>query len=110
MTRSDFTSDDLWPRDFDRETEERLVRLVASGSLSPDVWRREGSDFFVAGLAMMMAATLPVDPGYRELAERLHPGMSEVPVFQRWLDQTPVSPSRFLPMLRYSADAPTSIV
>jgi len=33
------------------------------------------------------------------LAERLHPGASEVAVFERWLERSPVRPTRFLSLL-----------
>jgi len=37
---------------------------------------------------------------YLRLAESLHPGVSTPEVFALWLDQSPVRPSRFLPMVR----------
>ena len=54
----------------------------------------------MAGLAVMMAST----PGYDRrallaLAEQLHPGATEVAVFSRWLERSPVRPTRFLALL-----------
>ena len=40
-----------------------------------------------------------VDVVGHALAEVLHPGATEVPVFARWLKRSPLRPSRFLPML-----------
>jgi hypothetical protein len=55
----------------------------------------------MAGLAVMLAGA----PGHDrsallELAERLHPGATEPPVFARWLERSPVRPSRFLPAVK----------
>ena len=36
---------------------------------------------------------------YLQLAEALHPGATVPRVFQLWLDETPLPPSRFLPMV-----------
>ena len=36
---------------------------------------------------------------YLDLAEFLHPGITAPEVFSAWLAQSPVRPSRFLPML-----------
>jgi hypothetical protein len=36
---------------------------------------------------------------YLDLAETLHPGATEPRVFAKWLAETPLPPSRFLPML-----------
>jgi hypothetical protein len=35
---------------------------------------------------------------------RLHPGASEVAVFDRWLQRSPLRPSRFLPLLEVRLD------
>ena len=37
---------------------------------------------------------------YLRLAEVLHPGVSTPEVFALWLENSPVRPSRFLPMAR----------
>jgi hypothetical protein len=36
---------------------------------------------------------------FLSLAEQLHPGASEPAVFSRWLERSPVRPSRFLPLM-----------
>jgi len=58
----------------------------------------------VTGLAVMLASESDVKRRQSlELAERLHPGASEPVVFSRWLDASPVRPSRFLPLVRARA-------
>ncbi len=94
------TPDVRFPVRVDREFEERLLALCASGDLSPARWRHLGPDFFMAGLAVMVASA----PGFDrrallDLAERLHAGSAKVEVFAEWLERSPVRPSRFLPML-----------
>ena len=41
---------------------------------------------------------------YIELAETLHPGISQTEVFRLWLEATPIVVSRFLPLLRHRRD------
>jgi hypothetical protein len=54
----------------------------------------------MAGLAVMLASARGSDRrGLLALAERLHPGASEVAVFERWLERSPVRPTRFLSLL-----------
>jgi hypothetical protein len=94
------TPDGHFPSKVLRDYEEQLVGLVCSGSRDPDAWRALGPPFFMAGLAVMMAS----HTGARRndllaLAERLHPGISEPAVFALWLKDSPVRPSRFLPMV-----------
>lgn len=89
-----------FPAGIDREHEQRLLNLCASRSLDPDRWEQLGPGFFMAGLAVMLADT----PHFNRrsllaLAETLHPGATEPAVFARWLDASPLRPSRFLPML-----------
>jgi hypothetical protein len=87
---------------FGREREEPLLDLAASGETDPSVWHSHGDPFFMAGLAMMLASARGFDRRrYLELAEALHPGMSLPEVFELWLDRTPISPSRFLPLVRH---------
>src|SRR5438128_7054597 len=38
------------PKRFDRDYEDRLLDLAASGELDPDVWRAHGPGFFMGGL------------------------------------------------------------
>lgn len=88
------------PDQLTRQSEERLLELVASGSLDAAAWRREGPAFFMAGIAVMLASGSGVDrASLLELAERLHPGASTTEVFALWLRRSPLRPSRFLAML-----------
>jgi hypothetical protein len=89
-----------FPERMDREYEQRLLDLCASRTLSPDRWEQLGPRFFMAGLAVMLASTRNFDRrSLLALAEELHPGASEPPVFARWLKASPLRPSRFLRML-----------
>jgi hypothetical protein len=89
------------PQPFDREYEDRLLDLCASGSLDPEVWLKHGEGFFMGGLAVLLAGSRGFDRGaYLDLADQLYPEASSVEVFADWLEQTPVSLSRFLPMAR----------
>lgn len=86
---------------LDRQAEERLVNLAASRDLRPTRWKRAGDPRLLAGLATMLASQPEFDrTRLLTLAERLHPGMSHPEEFGRWLASCPVSPSRFLPMVR----------
>lgn len=89
-----------WPEAFSRDDEERLARFVAHGTLEPRAWLRQGPPYFMAGLATLVASL----PGYErrrylELAETLHTGITTPEVFEAWLRDGPVEPSRFVPML-----------
>ena len=92
----------LFPLQFDRALEERLLALCASGDVDPAHWRALGPGFFVGGLAALLSCTddLDADGRYAKLAEALHPGVSAVDTFRTWLHRSPVKASRFLPMLR----------
>jgi hypothetical protein len=94
------TPDGHFPAQLDRDYEEQLVELCATRHLDPARWAAAGPQFFVAGLAVMVASLSRTDRrGLLALAEQLHPGASEVAVFDRWLERSPVRPSRFLPLL-----------
>lgn len=94
------TADGLFPAKFDRDYEEQLLDLCASGEFTPARWRHHGPAFFMAGLAVMMASVPEFDRrSLLDLAEGLHAGSSQVGVFALWLERSPVRPSRFLPML-----------
>lgn len=94
------TPDGHFPASVDREYEERLVELSLSSDLEPERWARMGPRFFMAGLAVMLASAGNVDRrGLLNLAEHLHPGAAEVSVFSRWLERSPVRPTRFLPLV-----------
>lgn len=93
--------DGHFPAKANRDLEERLADLCAQDETDPDQWTALGPPFFMAGLAVMLAGA----PGHDrsallELAERLHPGASEPAVFARWLERSPVRPSRFLPAVK----------
>jgi hypothetical protein len=94
------TEDGRFPAQLDREYEEQLLDLCASGDVEPEHWRRSGPAFFMAGLAVMVASVPEFDRrSLLDLAEVLHAGSSQVGVFALWLERSPVRPSRFLPML-----------
>jgi hypothetical protein len=94
------TSDGHFPRELSRDYERRLLALCSSRQLEPAAWSAAGPAFFMAGVAVMLASNIGKDRrGLLALAESLHPGATEVPVFARWLKRSPLRPSRFLPML-----------
>jgi hypothetical protein len=94
------TSDGHFPRELSRDYERRLLALCAARKLDPASWAAAGPAFFMAGLAVILASNADTDRrGLLGLAEALHPGATEVPVFARWLKRSPLRPSRFLPML-----------
>lgn len=94
------TPDGHFPSSLDRGDEARLLKLAASGNLAYDAWSAAGPRFFMAGLAVMLAGEPGLDRrSLLALAERLHPGASEPSVFARWLERSPLRPSRFLPLL-----------
>lgn len=90
-----------FPEKLTREYEEKLLDLAASRDVDPATWRRHGPAFFMAGLAVMLASAreFPREP-YLRLAEALHPGVSNPEVFGRWLRNSPMRASRFLPLVR----------
>lgn len=97
------STDGHFPAAIDRDYERQLVDICASRNLSPERWLQLGPRFFMAGLAVMLASVAGYDRrGLLALAELLHPGSSEPAVFARWLERSPLRPSRFLPQL--SAD------
>ena len=94
------TPDGHFPAALPRDAEARLLALAASGNMDPGAWAAAGPRFFMAGLAVMLAG----EPGRNrrallDLAETLHPGASDPAVFARWLQRSPLRPSRFLPLL-----------
>ena len=92
------------PARFGREEEEALLLLCASGSLDLRRWLAAGPRYFMAGLAVLVAGMREADrEGLLLLGEALYPGMSQVEVFRDWMAQSPLRPSRFLPMLRQRA-------
>lgn len=91
-----------WPRTFGREAEERVLELVVSGNQDVATWRDAGPAFFMAGLAFMLATQDDFDrAGLARLADELHPGIGSHHAFRRWLRETPLKPSRALPMIRH---------
>jgi hypothetical protein len=96
--------DGHFPEAVNRALEERLADLCARGETDPDRWTELGPPFFMAGVAVMLAGASGQDRStLLALAERLHPGASEPPVFARWLERSPVRPSRFLPIVNAMA-------
>lgn len=94
------TPDGHFPLSLDRDDEAQLLELAASGDLAYAAWSAAGPRFFMAGLAVMLAGEPGLDRrALLALAERLHPGASEPAVFARWLERSPLRPSRFLPLL-----------
>ena len=92
--------DGHFPLSVDRDFEERLLRLCAARSTEPSRWASAGPRFFMAGLAVMLASAPHFDRrALLALSESLHPGASEPAVFARWLERSPLRPSRFFPML-----------
>lgn len=95
------TANGLWPAAVDRQLESKLLDVLGRGSICAEDWRPLGPPFFLAGLAITLASVRGVDRrSYLDLAEQLHPGMSEPRVFAKWLAETPLPPARFLPMLQ----------
>ena len=89
------------PDSFDREYEDDLLNLCASGNVDPDAWRAHGPGFFVGGLAVLLASARGFErERYLRLAEALHPGISIPEVFALWLKRSPLRAGRFLPMAR----------
>jgi hypothetical protein len=97
------TPDGHMPLRVDRDDESALLRLCASGERGAGAWRSLGPAYFMAGLAVMLASSNQDErTALLALGESLHPGSSNPEVFQKWLDRSPIRPSRFLPMLRES--------
>ena len=89
------------PASFDREYEEALLALCATGNTDATLWLAQGPAFFMGGLAVLMASARGFDrEKYLRLAEALHPGVSTPEVFAAWLRNSPVRAARFLPMAR----------
>lgn len=96
----DTSPDGHFPSQVDRAYEERLVELSASGTLEVERWQRLGPKFFMAGLAVLLASVAKSNRGgFLALAEELHPGVSEPAAFTKWLERSPVRPTRFLGLL-----------
>jgi hypothetical protein len=94
------TPDGHFPLCLSRDYEERLYQLVRSGTLAAEFWRASGPAFFMAGLAVLIAGSRGYDrQGLLKLGEQLHPGIGDVPVFNLWLQRTPIQPSRFFSQL-----------
>ena len=94
------SADGRWPAVVDRSLEAQLAGVLGARSTRISAWSALGPPFFLAGLAVMLASLPELDrKKYLDLAEALHPGATEPRVFARWLAETPLPPSRFLPML-----------
>jgi hypothetical protein len=55
------TEDGRFPAQLDRDYEEQLLDLCASGDVEPKRWRGYGPPFFMAGLAVMLASVPEFD-------------------------------------------------
>jgi len=94
------TDDGRFPRHFDREFEARLIDFCVESDFHPLRWRAMGPAFFMAGLAVLLAGVRTLERRrYLDLGENLHAGISQVEVFDLWLQGSPLRPSRFIPML-----------
>lgn len=99
--RTRTSADGLWPALVDRRLESKLVEVLGTRSSRTEDWRPLGPSFFLAGLAVTLVSVPGFDRRvYLDLAEALHPGATEPRVFAKWLAETPLPPSRFLPMLQ----------
>ena len=88
------------PATYGRGEEQNLLDLCSEPEPDPGRWRSAGPPFFMGGLAVMLASARGYDRArYLDLAESLHRGITTPEVFSAWLGQSPVRPSRFLPML-----------
>lgn len=94
------TPDGHLPLALTRDDEDRLRELVLGGELTASSWRLHGPPFFMAGLAVLLASSRGFDRArLLDLAETLHPGMSDPAVFNLWLQRTSLEPSRFFAQL-----------
>ncbi len=94
------TVDGRFPSTIDRDCEERLIDLCVAGDFDPARWRGAGPPFFMAGLAVLLASVPEFDrPGLLRLAEALEVGSTRIEIFSVWLKESPLRPSRFLPMV-----------
>lgn len=94
------------PSRWDRDTEDAILKLCASGNLDVRRWLDAGPPYFMAGLATLCANDAEADrPGYLALAQALCPAIRDPAELTRWLERTPARPSRFLPMLRVARRA-----
>lgn len=89
------------PKSFGRAEEAMLLEFCATGDLRRESWAALGPAFFVAGVATLLASARGFDRRrYLDLAEALHPGITEPEVFGAWLNRSPLRAGRFLPQLR----------
>jgi hypothetical protein len=83
-----------------RDMEARLLNVCA-GPPTVRAWKSIGDVPLAAGLAVLLASDSSLDrQTYLSLARKFQPSMVEGDVFRVWLEQSPVRPSRFLPMVR----------
>ncbi len=100
LTPAADTIDGRFPSTIDRDFEERLIGLCVAGDFDPAHWRDVGPPFFMAGLAVLLAGMPEFDrPALLRLAEALEVGSTQIDVFSVWLKESPLRPSRFLPMV-----------
>lgn len=88
------------PADY-RVWEESLLKLCAEAPPELASWHDCGNLHFLAGLALMLASATGFDrQRYLALAKALDPTIMSAESFEQWLAESPVKPSRFLPLLR----------
>jgi hypothetical protein len=88
------------PSSLGRKEEAALLDLCAAGSTDIARWMGFGPRYFMAGLAVLVASRRGADrAALLLLGEALYPGVTSKEEFGRWLEASPVKPSRFLPML-----------
>ncbi len=89
------------PKSFGRAEEAALLEFCATSDLRPERWAAQGPAFFMAGLATLLASARGFERRrYLQLAEALHPGVTEPEVFGAWLKRSPLRAARFLPRLK----------
>lgn len=105
--RNNVTVAHMPPR-FGREEEKKLLKLCSAPPPKLDAWSAAGPAFFMGGLAVMLASLRGFDrEGYLALGEALHPGISTPETLALWLKQSPLRPSRFVPMLEQRRETAT---
>jgi hypothetical protein len=88
------------PAHFGRVEEDLLLALACCGNFDAQHWRTIGPIFFMAGFAVMLAGVRGFNrQRLLQLAEDLHPGISQPAVFTLWMNRSPLKASRFMPQL-----------
>ena len=89
------------PKTLGRAEEAELLDFCATSDRRPERWAAQGPAFFMAGVATLLASARGFERRpYLQLAEALHPGITEPEVFDAWLKRSPLQAARFLPRLK----------